>query len=1517
MRGIITSESAAVKDPRTSREDTKTQQQSESEQRRDVLFTSSTDLSLIEDQKTEDLDLDASSKAWRDPGSSKNSLLLLKEMPRFIAEEKERIRHILQMMIAQSPSKEEISTHEYKDADQAWVLSRQAWEERSQTAQKLETQEKIFQEAEELLKKVREARDQIEADKTVLGRIAQVAQQSATPLSFIPGPVPCGGIAHTVAAAADGMNQIWINKDIFLAEGYLSLTTRQKESAAEKLEMANSNVRNIREQAQQIENRARLLITAAHKAATEQLKPPITSFHDADWNTWATRIIQVGQGDTAFIPLLANHGISDPLWAADIVAKALRERSLENFQTEKRKLELQLFEQAFQTASQAFQQANKRTTHLAEEVNKARERLESATQLHHYWKSELKNIDAALNELEKPENARKPNNAHNIGLQQKAFTETLTQFEKACRDLKTCEEVLSQAYDRLNMEEANSVPLRNEVTATEEALQRNKERILLHQESISSFQPQVTLRLPRVIEEGTTLQQLEELEKVGSTLEAEIEPPEMLDKVYETMGSAFLNTRQEKTEDQLDLVPTTAHRFIPEIREPTPEDLARWEASHQAEEFIEERNNIIAHIQRRSPSILSQAREERSSRDQARELTQISEEEEEAAVFNEATSQEPSNHDGTSFVPKALTRNKFKSQSSRASTTSVHTKSERSENSIGSFISNASIHSWTGSVAGSLPASISTTANKQELKKLKKAIHSINKAATTWAELVRKADAERIAAGGIPYPDEETLFDAWQNADTMAEAAWKRRCSLQEEALRSAAMAQEWEANTLRWEARAEADRLASYQEEAQNDLVTLAENQNPLDANWNSRYQVASDHLQQIEKIATDAQKKWFRLAELETSIQKTQNPEEKKKALKKLREKDQAIVALWERVREDYHFEKDYESGGAQRARLAQEKENYQFDLITEKTSTIARCFAQADVAYHQTQQRDTLLEQASIKDYTEATLQEALKAAREQISGAAAAWEVRVKRAQKEAQDIEVRTRTIDSRLLAIAEADKKALEAFESEAKEFADIEAIWRAQLQAEEESAITKRLEAVRNYQQGNRNAWHALIPQERGIYNEAVIAANEALVDDTERRLGEVLENTHEQHHKATKAWRAFSKKSAQEKAQQAVSDLIRFKTQEENRRIAIRWAKLWEFQNYANQEKDSSIFDLATMDTKNLRARIERLSNIAERAWNEAKAFCDDLDITWARKAEVVQAGYQLASEHVKKVEKAWKEFAEKQRTILEQTPQEHQDFETLMIAATADLIHAGEKQYYWNAKDIKAERMAQTALDPFILEAKSTFEEMRMAWEGLHYFAYHENPEAALQMVSLIKTQAEKIAEVNSDIQIASMNMSTTAEALAELIVAARNHARFRVAGAVSASVTGTTVSAGIGIGVFASAGVASGALAIATLVASTGGIAAIPIITGAAAYCGYRYYKTRNNPNAPLLSPLAPRTTQIAREVLEEAKLKIEAAANSSVDTIWATEIAWCHRAVEEATAFVNTIIHAAPVLKETE
>ncbi|OHE78440.1 MAG: hypothetical protein A3F67_03240 [Verrucomicrobia bacterium RIFCSPHIGHO2_12_FULL_41_10] len=233
------------------------------------------------------------------------------------------------------------------------------------------------------------------------------------------------------------------------------------------------------------------------------------------------------------------------------------------------------------------------------------------------------------------------------------------------------------------------------------------------------------------------------------------------------------------------------------------------------------------------------------------------------------------------------------------------------------------------------------------------------------------------------------------------------------------------------------------------------------------------------------------------------------------------------------------------------------------------------------------------------------------------------------------------------------------------------------------------------------------------------------------------------------------------------------------------------------------------------------------------------------------------------------------------------------------TVDLISAEKGKHAWTEKRTQTKKNALETLDPKVLQAKAAFEEVRTAWDAMRYYPI---PEVTVPMAELIKTKAAAIGDmIDTNLQACKtlMALSATADALADLTVAARNHIRTRTGGVSTGgavTVSGTVFSFTAGVGSFGALVFVGGT---AAAILFSGGILVIPI-SFAGGYGLYRYYYPK---------PLAPRTTEAARTTIRTAQETVETAAHATSETIWAADTAWCRDAIRDADEFVTTITGA--------
>ncbi|MEI6417125.1 MAG: hypothetical protein WCO92_05330, partial [Verrucomicrobiota bacterium] len=509
----------------------------------------------------------------------------------------------------------------------------------------------------------------------------------------------------------------------------------------------------------------------------------------------------------------------------------------------------------------------------------------------------------------------------------------------------------------------------------------HQERTADHQENEIASQP--IFRLPKSYHpEGLRQHQLLGLEP--QTLE--IRPPEILTKFTETIGRALLREARRicfaaqkeiaPSENQLPVsseISKAVPIFIPEIRIPTDEDRARWKASQEAHELIESRNKLLAEFQVNHPTINFNNVPVAKS------------------IFSFATTKSAEEASELDATKEPINEDEQKLEA--YSTTSFAAKKNQRSESVYSH----STAKTRSSLASSRDSHLSG-ASAMEKQRFQAADKEVSKAADAWIDLVRRADAERVVAGGLEYANDETLFKAWQETDEKAQDAEKEQIKIEEEFLRAERIKHDWEEDTMRWEAREKADRLAYELEMAKFDIAAVTTGSN------------ASAYVEKIKESLKAAKQEWTQLALM------FHGSEPSKAQTKQLKEKDRAINKLWEKIKHPQEEELDSID---RKSALNQGVGAYQIDLMLQKGKDIADCFEKADkanlkvietqkkVSRRQATQEEVerlyeeadQLEQKAVEKYTKIVMKVALRAAWEKVTGAESAWESRVTKAQRD--------------------------------------------------------------------------------------------------------------------------------------------------------------------------------------------------------------------------------------------------------------------------------------------------------------------------------------------------------------------------------------------------------------------------------------------------------------------------------------------------------------------------------------
>lgn len=1093
-------------------------------------------------------------------------------------QERSGIVDSLRMMAIREPLS---MTGHYEAADALHEQTQAAWDERTAAQQDAISARELDAMALELRDKVKKATEEENIQETILGRISHYTGEAVKPLSFIPGPIPLGGVAATISEATDLINRVWVKLNLARAEIEVRLAKQKKEETAQRANAANTVAVMLERRAKETETTARADALMRAKADAEALKPPSTSLNSAAWNTWAADIVAASGGDAHQI---INHGMSDPTWAANEAAAAwldrmaFSERNIKNHQANKAAL--------MHPHEQSLQQVNEATRSIRKAANLDKKRLKQAVEERHAEaKNELEKINEELNELEA--SPSRPGLDDKIQKKREKFSVAFHHFEQACRDVEIMGEAALRSNAAAAAEEAKAVPIRKNYAAAERFLSRAIERAKIQLEADrAAWRAVWPERLPNststangfgssLLKASQTLSPLRLLgseaprtssaaaapeEKLGEQIDRSlIAPPLIYDEDAEALGRSLLRKEQRSKAtastankqglpETLDLKPS-AHAgagiekidlysdepMIPKIIEPTEADEARWKARKKADKLIEQAAKAAA------------AWAEHNDAGNNLELRSV--DSRQSAVSKAASSV-------GSFV-KSI----FKP------TTIAESASEIDDNTF-----------------AALPAS-----------DLEEADRAADEAELEWKNLAETAEADRIIFYGIEFDSEQEAMSAWKRADRAAITAQTEKRRAEKEAFAAERVEQDWDANTARWMALAEADSLAAAAKDAKALYAKFVENPDS-GAAAKAASKAASD---QAKRLADEAKQKWSTLAHSERSIidALAKDPAAVEAAKEKLEAADRAVNTLANRLHLNARFlsnkqEVDYESPQAKESRLRQEAAAYRFDLMTKKNEAIARYFQEADSLKLTAQEKyrssdapniraqaEALyatvdhLEEVAMTGYADTAERDALKAARNKTPGVEEAWDYRIKQSVKAAQDAKKRSGVTPElwaddalrtalREKEIARADIKALKAFHREAARLDDIETTWIASMEAEARIAKITRERAAKSYADGESDEWNALPAAERAAYNEEVKAANKVRNDEIEQKIEQAITRAEELSSKADKLQKSrialsASKRRALEATQKAEAELNQLKASERERQKAIRWAK------------------------------------------------------------------------------------------------------------------------------------------------------------------------------------------------------------------------------------------------------------------------------------------------------------------------------------------------------------------------
>ena len=1061
--------------------------------------------------------------------------------PAFL-KEKEAIGEIIQQLVRESFKTRFAcfrANHSklYEKANTAWEKQFQTFQDMIKTLKEQDNVNNCYKEREKLLKECREIRKN--ADPTNLEYAAKYSDKTAAFLTIVLGPM-AANIARAFSGFLEIYNTTLKDSDVCLHKANVEEAKNNLAAVGVKIKQAYENLIKASQQAQEQEKNARFQETIARREIATALQPPIMSFDEKAWRTWAEKLIssnQAIQDPEKLITQIAEYGMSDPSWAADLVHAAWDWESVERHQQQEKN------------------QLQKSLNHLENSLDKARKALLQAEEIQ-------KNAEEKVTDLQEKhalavdDQQKLEIKLHEKGISRTDFVKAFRSLEETCALINNYNDQLQQALNELAQAEEAKNLLQDNRDFAQETLVRATERIAATEEH--PLKSKLPFRLPKKINvNALTIEQVEVLEQQQSGMRKgpqEINPPIMLQKVAEFLGRK-LHEELEGKNSSPNVTTSQVSNPLPLLLNPTAADRSRWEAMERIEALAQEREKADQLYQQS----LNQNSSTATSKTELKTIAEEDEEEEESEDGYLTPEEEPNEAMGNlnnchavalSAQQPASTRSRTASISSRSSNDSFKsTKSHVSRASRKSFLERMqrdfrSSDSDTSSIlsykttktsrnsddqsVGSMQShnsnksSRSSSSNKSNSAKkvltskilkedLTKAENALKQEKEKWIKQVEE-DAKRQGKN-IPQDSQayEAFLEEQKRDDARDYAAWKEHRDIAAKALGAAHQLKNWGANTKRWEARWEADRCHA-------DLKGLKEILNPL-----------QEELQIAEESAKEAEEKWITLANLEESVQAQPDEEKKKLAREKLEELDRATKIFWENFQKDHSRGKYIErskKAEQQKNKSARIAEEYKHDLVLEKIETMATCFAKATTAELAAHAQYVIYQKARTPEsrneaerlyqladeaekearntYAKAMQKKALQDAVEKTPGALKAWLYLFERAIEEKAPFQSVGATAvptyppeeswaneaerkAKRLEFFVQADQEALKTFTKADQDFDRIEKIWHVQWDQEKEKQQIHRWRAVKNYFNGNKNLWEELSTDEREQHNQKI----------------------------------------------------------------------------------------------------------------------------------------------------------------------------------------------------------------------------------------------------------------------------------------------------------------------------------------------------------------------------------------------------------------------------------------------
>ncbi|MFI0347731.1 MAG: hypothetical protein ACH346_03000, partial [Chthoniobacterales bacterium] len=1137
-----------------------------------------------------------------------------------LSPERARIAELLRTTAIKNSS--EMLTH-YEANEKLWSACDKAWETRAEAEQEAKAKKELLAIATE----IRDKKAAVELEKTILGRISKYSKQAATALGFVPCPIPLAGLATTISTASDLINQLWVQTDHAIANSKVAFYAHEKETAEQNASKANQQVVTLEKSAKTAETLQRNATALALKADAEAFRPPTTKLNKAAWNTWAEKIAQgAGLGEDQ-ISKIAEHAMSDPSWATENAAIAWADRisfleqNVKNLRVEKNPYEA-VFKEAESKAKKARRAAS------AHKV-----RYDEGIKIHEAFKKELEEIHEDLNELE--ENAERAGVQREIEKKRNKFIKAWENVERAFADLQPLGEQAVLSNSEAVTEEEKFSPIRKKYEATKKNLLRNFERAKFQLMADRSAWNAVFLERKRTSPEviASRLQyENSSIVKDGENHVLSIEPPLTHDVDIEAEGKRLLkelhkeklkvlqvpirgnpkeilevveekNSDHKKEEEIASettetLTDSEADDFvIPEIREPTEADIARWEAKKKVDQLKARVDEILLALTEKREEI----NDHENTEDRASVLTAESKSASDVSFLSKITG-----------VGRGGKKDLRISGISEGDEDAWDLDSEMDDAEV-LAAKHAENAASTSKVSRGIHQAIINAASDLEV-----ADAAFEKAMEAWLELAKEAEAKRISNGGRVVPEHMAL-EAWSKADEQGVTFMAKRQKIEKKEKATARVEEDWAANTARWEARGIADACHEAVQEVEKEITNLIKNkyttsivsfeEREVTRRKNEQAKAAAaTALTAARAKALEAEEVWSQFADKDRSIiiTRTENEAAVTEAKKKLQEADRSVNARYHRLQQDRlnaMLEKNRaatkgEAPQSEQSKFEEEPANYKFELRTKKEGDLARYFEEAEKAKIAARKKYTTsrvpsvrvvaealyskvdeLEEEGLKNYEAVAERDALEAARNKTMGAEEAWEDRYLQAVKKAKAAREEAHTKNDmpsfdywaddiqrkadRETGIAKADWRAFGAFVREAERLEDIETIWIADVEAEERLAKMKIENAAKNYFEGDTEEWESLSAAERSSYNQEVESANKEYARHHTTTLKIAAARADEAFISAYKK-RGFlflskgSKQEGIEASEKAKAEMIDVITKEAERVALIEWSKL-----------------------------------------------------------------------------------------------------------------------------------------------------------------------------------------------------------------------------------------------------------------------------------------------------------------------------------------------------------------------